>query len=67
MGWAKKTDIKQKENWWAKEREQLCRSKWFALIRHETLHIGAKEADRTCYVSQLASQSKGQAPNWTVT
>ena len=26
----------------AKEGEQLCRSKWLGLIRHETLHAGAK-------------------------
>lgn len=50
-GKAEKTDIKR-ENGWAKEGEQLCRSKWFRLIRHETLHTGAKKADRTCYVSQ---------------
>lgn len=65
-GWAKKTDIKR-ENGWVKEGEQLCRSKWLGLIRHETLHTGAKKADRTCYVSQLASQKKRQTPNWTAT
>lgn len=35
-----------------REGEQLCRSKWFGLIRHETLHSGAKKAEMTCYVSQ---------------
>lgn len=45
----------KRENGWAKEREQLWRSKWLGLIRHETLHTGAKEADRNL-LSQLASQ-----------
>lgn len=39
-----------------KKGEQLCGHKWLRLIRHETLHSRAKKADRTCYVSQLASR-----------
>lgn len=43
-GWDEKTDRK-KENGYAEEWEQLCGSKWLRLIRHETLHTEAREAD----------------------
>lgn len=50
-----------------REGEQLCRSKWLGLIRHETLHTGAKKAEMTCYVSQSASLVRRRTPmQWTV-
>lgn len=50
-----------------REEEQLCRSKWLGLIRHETLHTGAKKAEMTCYVSQSASLVRRRTPmQWTV-
>lgn len=48
-----------------KEGEQLCRSKWSGLIRHKTLHTGAKKAEMTCYVSQSGERTNPsrQPPN----
>lgn len=53
---------------WVKEVEELCRSKWLELIRHETLQSGATEADGARYepVSQSVQTGTQQDSNLTV-